>query len=106
MRDSEDRWYYDVTDSEWQTQLDALLQRRGDDLVLLRGGSVITLDKKLGDFDRGDILVKGNKILRVGADLSGAAADGNAIVIDVKGMIVMPGLVDGPSTAGRISFVA
>jgi hypothetical protein len=72
VREFKDRWYYDVTDSEWQTQLDALLQRRGDDLVLLRGGSVITLDKELGDFDRGDILVKGNKILRVGADLSGA----------------------------------
>jgi hypothetical protein len=95
VRDHEDRWYYDVTDSEWPTQLDAPLQRRGDGFVLLRGGSVITLDKELGDFDRGDILVKGNRILRVGADLSGAAADSNAIVIDVKGMIVMPGLVDG-----------
>ena len=95
MRDSNDRWYYDVTDLEWQTELDALLQRRGDDLVLLRGGSVITLDKELGDFDRGDILIKGDKILGVGADLSAAAADGAAIVIDLKGMIVMPGLVDG-----------
>jgi cytosine/adenosine deaminase-related metal-dependent hydrolase len=95
MADLADRWYYDVSDSEWQIQLNALLQRRGDDLVLLRGGSVITLDKEIGDFDRGDVLIKGNRILRVGADLSDAAVDGKTIVIDAKGMIVIPGLIDG-----------
>ncbi len=95
MADRTDRWYYDVSDSEWQTQLDALLQRRSDDLVLLRGGSVVTLDGTIGDFDRGDILIKGNRILDVGPDLGDAAADGKAIVIDVHGMVLIPGLIDG-----------
>jgi cytosine/adenosine deaminase-related metal-dependent hydrolase len=95
MDHPEDRWYYDITDAEWQRQLDALVARRSEDLVLLRGGSVVTLDKTIGDFDRGDVLIKGDKILDVGADLGDAAAGGKAIVVDVKGMVVIPGLIDG-----------
>ena len=90
-----DRWYYDVSDAEWQDRLNMLLARDGNDLVLLRGGSVVTLDKKIGDFDCGDILIKGDKIIEVGADLGAFAADAKAHVVDVKGMVVIPGLVDG-----------
>ena len=49
----------------------------------------------IGDFDQGDVLVRGKRIEAVGADLSDAAANGDAIVIEMGGMIVMPGLIDG-----------
>jgi 5-methylthioadenosine/S-adenosylhomocysteine deaminase len=57
--------------------------------VLLKGGIVLSLDPQIGDFDRGDVLIEGKKILAVGRDLTAPA-----LVIDAGGMIVMPGFVD------------
>ena len=56
---------------------------------VIRGGSVMSMDPKVGDFARADVLVEGNKILAVGPNLS---ADGAAI--DARGRIVMPGFID------------
>src|ERR1700724_770123 len=57
---------------------------------VIRGGSVMSLDPKVGDFARADVLVEGKKILAVGPNLhAGAAA-----VIDASGRIVMPGFID------------
>jgi 5-methylthioadenosine/S-adenosylhomocysteine deaminase len=58
--------------------------------MLIRGGTVLTVDPELGDLPRGDVLVQDDRIVAVGRDLS---ADG-ALVIDATNMIVMPGLVD------------
>ena len=57
---------------------------------IIRGGSVMSLDPKVGDFPKADVLVEGKKILAVGPDLhaSGAAE------IDARGRIVMPGFID------------
>jgi len=57
--------------------------------VLLKGGMVLSLDPQIGDFERGDVLIEGKKILAVGRDLTAAA-----LVVDAGGMIVMPGFVD------------
>ena len=57
---------------------------------LIKGGTVLTLDPSLGDFDVGDVMVEGDKILAVGPSL----ANGEVEVIDASGMIVMPGFVD------------
>lgn len=57
---------------------------------LLRGGTVLTLDSVIGDFDVADVLMGGGKILAVGPNLDA----GDAEVIDASGMIVMPGFVD------------
>jgi 5-methylthioadenosine/S-adenosylhomocysteine deaminase len=57
--------------------------------VLLKGGTVLSLDPQVGDFDRGDVLIEGKKILAVGRDLTAAG-----LVVDAGGMIVMPGFVD------------
>ncbi|GGF22978.1 amidohydrolase family protein [Subtercola lobariae] len=62
--------------------------------LLLRGGTIITMDARLGDFARGDVLIEGNAIVDVGHDLSSAATDGQAIVVDLDGAIVIPGLHD------------
>ncbi|MGH6689474.1 MAG: amidohydrolase family protein, partial [Gammaproteobacteria bacterium] len=57
--------------------------------VLLKGGVVLTMDAKLGDFDRADVLIDGGKIAAVGPDLPATAS-----VVDASNMIVMPGFVD------------
>lgn len=57
--------------------------------VLLKGGVVLTMDPKLGDFDRADVLIEGGKIVAVGPNLQAAASE-----VDASNMIVMPGFVD------------
>jgi 5-methylthioadenosine/S-adenosylhomocysteine deaminase len=57
---------------------------------LIKGGTVLSLDPKVGDFTNGDVLIEGGKIVEVGRGL----ANGEAEVIDASGMIVMPGFVD------------
>lgn len=58
--------------------------------VLVRGGTVMTMDPALGDLSPGDVLVEGDRIVEVGPDLR----VGEAQVIDASGMIVIPGFVD------------
>jgi cytosine/adenosine deaminase-related metal-dependent hydrolase len=76
--------------------LDALHSAAADPerRILLTGGTVLSMDPAVGDFERGDVLVEGSKLIAVGADLSDAAADGQAIVVDLEGTIVIPGMHD------------
>jgi 5-methylthioadenosine/S-adenosylhomocysteine deaminase len=60
------------------------------DMTLLKNGTVITVDKELGNFMRADVLIEGSKIAAVGPNLNANGAD----VIDASNMIVMPGFVD------------
>jgi cytosine/adenosine deaminase-related metal-dependent hydrolase len=57
---------------------------------LIRGGAVMSMDPKVGDFPQADVLVEGKKILAVGRNLHA----GGAAVIDARGRIVMPGFID------------
>jgi 5-methylthioadenosine/S-adenosylhomocysteine deaminase len=57
---------------------------------LIRGGAVMSMDSKVGDFPQADVLVEGKKILAVGRNLFAGGAD----VIDARGRIVMPGFID------------
>ena len=57
---------------------------------VVRGGSVMSMDPKVGDFPQADVLVEGKKILAVGANLTAGGAE----VIDATGRIVMPGFID------------
>ncbi len=57
---------------------------------IIRGGHVMSMDPKVGDFVKADVLVEGKKILAVGPNLeAGGASD-----IDARGRIVMPGFID------------
>ena len=58
--------------------------------TLFKGGTVITMDTAFPNLAVGDVLVEGDRILAVGANVQ---ADG-AEVIDASGRIVMPGLID------------
>jgi cytosine/adenosine deaminase-related metal-dependent hydrolase len=77
-----------------QAASDRLLGSRADAKrrILLQGGIVLSLDARVGDFERGDVLVEGSRIAAVGPDLR-AAAEG-AVIIDATDRIVMPGFVD------------
>jgi cytosine/adenosine deaminase-related metal-dependent hydrolase/ribose/xylose/arabinose/galactoside ABC-type transport system permease subunit len=60
------------------------------DRTLIKGGTVLSLDPAVGDFDVGDVLIDGGRIVGVGTQL----ANGEAEVVDAEGMIVLPGFVD------------
>jgi len=57
---------------------------------VIRGGAVMSMDPKVGDFPKADVLVEGKKILAVGPNLRAAGAG----EIDARGRIVMPGFID------------
>ena len=59
--------------------------------LLLRGGTIITMDPALGDFARGDVRIQGTHIVEVGRNLRAPAS---AEVIDAAGTILIPGFVD------------
>jgi len=62
--------------------------------VLFKGGTILSVDPATGNFAQGDILITGKTIAAVGRDLGAAAQDGNAIVVDAAGSILIPGMVD------------
>jgi 5-methylthioadenosine/S-adenosylhomocysteine deaminase len=58
--------------------------------ILLKGGIVLSLDPKVGDFEKADVLIEGQKIAAIAPNLPASSA----VVVDAAGMIVMPGFVD------------
>ena len=57
--------------------------------ILLKGGCVLSLDTKVGDFDVADVLIEGSRIADVRPNITASAE-----VIDATNRIVMPGFVD------------
>lgn len=60
------------------------------DQFLIRGGHTLTFDSSLGDFPKGDVLIRGGEIAAVGAKIDA----GKAVVIDAANCIVLPGFVE------------
>jgi cytosine/adenosine deaminase-related metal-dependent hydrolase len=59
------------------------------DRLLIRGGSVVSMDPDVGDIAKADVLVDGDSIAQIGPDISADAKE-----IDATGMVVIPGFVD------------
>ena len=59
--------------------------------ILLRGGTIVSMDPAVGDFAKGDVLIDGKKIAGVGTQVK---APPQAQVIDATNTIVIPGFVD------------
>ena len=59
--------------------------------ILIKGGTVVTMDRKRRDLPPGDVLIDGEKIAEIGRHIEAPAG---AEVIDASGMIVMPGLIN------------
>ncbi|MEA2824248.1 MAG: 5-methylthioadenosine/S-adenosylhomocysteine deaminase, partial [Alphaproteobacteria bacterium] len=58
--------------------------------LLLKGGTIISMDARIGNLAKGDVLIEGTKIAAVGANLSA----GGAQTFDASNMILIPGFVD------------
>ena len=58
--------------------------------VLLKGGCVLTMDSRLGNFERADVLIEGTQIADVRPNITAS----NATTVDAANTIVMPGFVD------------
>ena len=59
--------------------------------LLIKGGTVISMDPQVGDFLQADVLVEGKKIVAVKPNIQASGAT----TIDATDMIVIPGLIDG-----------
>src|SRR5690606_34341865 len=59
--------------------------------ILIKGGTVVTMDKTLRDLPRGDVVIDGENNGEGGRD---SDAPAGAEIIDASGMIVMPGLIN------------
>jgi len=57
--------------------------------VLLKGGTIISMDPAVGNFVKGDVLIQGTKIVAVGPNLRAGGE-----VVNAKDMILIPGFVD------------
>ena len=57
--------------------------------ILLRGGVVLSLDPRVGDFEKADVLIEGRRIAEIAPTISVDDAE----VIDCSGTIVMPGFI-------------
>ena len=58
--------------------------------LLIKGGSIVSMDATIKDLPRGDVLVENGRIAAIAPTL---AAD-DAEIIDASGMIVLPGLIN------------
>ncbi|MGC2787340.1 MAG: amidohydrolase family protein [Roseiarcus sp.] len=61
--------------------------------VLIKGGTILSMDERVGNHAVGDVLLDGSKIAEVAASIHAP----EAAVIDASGHIVMPGFVDAHS---------
>ena len=60
------------------------------DRLLIKGGTVLSMDRSVGNLATGDVLVEEGRITEVGTNLRARGAD----VVDATDTIVMPGFVD------------
>jgi 5-methylthioadenosine/S-adenosylhomocysteine deaminase len=60
------------------------------DRILIKGGTVLSLDRSVGNMAEADVLIEGGMIREVGRSIRARNAD----VIDAADTIVMPGFVD------------
>ena len=66
--------------------------------MLIKGGTIISLDPKVADLLKGDVLIEGKRIAAIGPSIEVA----DATVIDASNTVVIPGFVD----AHRHSWMA
>jgi 5-methylthioadenosine/S-adenosylhomocysteine deaminase len=75
------------------TEADSELRRlQTQRRILIKGGVVLTLDRRIGDFAQADVLIEDGKIREVRPNI--AVATDAAAVIDASNRIVIPGFID------------
>ncbi len=58
--------------------------------TLIRGATILSMDPVVGEIESGDLLIEGTRIAAVGGNLDAADAE----IIDARGAILIPGLVN------------
>jgi cytosine/adenosine deaminase-related metal-dependent hydrolase len=58
--------------------------------ILIKGGTVLTLDRQVGDFEKADVLIHGGKIVAVRPGITASTAE----VVEASNTVVMPGFID------------
>jgi 5-methylthioadenosine/S-adenosylhomocysteine deaminase len=58
--------------------------------TLIKDGYVISVDKKIGDIEKGDVLIKQGTISAIGKNLRAS----NAQIVDASSKLILPGFVD------------
>ena len=73
--------------------------------LLLTGGTVITHDPLIGDWERADVLIGADLVVGVGPGLLTAAGDDGMIVLDCEGTLVLPAFLDltGHGASGTLA---
>ena len=74
----------------------------GDTTLVLRGGTILTLDERATVMRGADLVIAGDRIAAVGPGPASAGAA--ARVLDVAGCLVLPGLVQGHVHLGQTFF--
>ncbi len=69
--------------------------------ILISGGTVATLNPDRAVYDKGTVLIRGDRIAAVGPGDSAAPSAGDVTRIDATGMLVLPGLIDCHGHAGH-----
>jgi 5-methylthioadenosine/S-adenosylhomocysteine deaminase len=64
-----------------------------DEPLLIRGATILTMDRALGEMTRGDILVRAGVVADVAPEIH-LADNGGVQVLDASGKIVIPGFID------------
>src|SRR5947207_1354586 len=77
------------------------LTARGQNVIAITGGRLLTVTR--GVIDSGTVVVENGKIAAVGRDVQAAAG---AQVIDARGKVVMPGMIDAGDQLGLVEIPA
>jgi 5-methylthioadenosine/S-adenosylhomocysteine deaminase len=72
--------------------------------LLVTNGTVITMDAQRRVIEDGAVAVRGDSIVAVGASAEIAARYDAAKIVDARGAIIMPGLIDGHAHAAMSLF--
>src|SRR5690242_18299580 len=59
--------------------------------ILFRGGMILSMDPQVGDFENGDVLIQGKRIVAVGQRVQ---TPPNTLIVDAANRILMPGMFD------------
>jgi len=59
--------------------------------ILFRGGMILSMDPQVGDFENGEVLIQGKKIVAVGQRVQ---TPPNTLIVDAANRILMPGMFD------------
>ena len=65
--------------------------------TLIKGGTILSMDERVGNHAVGDVLLDGSKIAEVAASIDAP----DAAIIDASGHIVMPGFIDAHQPSVR-----